>query len=182
MIMSPVIGALDLQAIFGGFGIDWHLLIIQTLNFVLVAFVLYRFGIRNVISMMDVRREKIEAGIKYADKMQAELAAFERSRSEREEIARREAANIVQEAKKGAREILSTGRAEAQIVADNMLVNARQEIVREKERTLRDVKQEFGTLVADVAYQLLMKNMTDKQKSKYVALAEKMMVSSDDIS
>lgn len=180
MIISPVVGSLDLQAIFGGFGIDWHLLTIQTLNFALVVFVLYRFGIRNVIAMMDARREKIEAGIKYADKMQSELASFERSRSELEENARQEAAHIVQEAKKGAKEILSAGRTEAQIVADNMVNCAHQEIVREKERTLKEAKQEIGSLVADVAYRLIMKNMTDKQKSKYVALAEKMMISSDD--
>jgi F0F1-type ATP synthase membrane subunit b/b' len=70
----------DVGSILDKFGAYWHLLLIQSLNFLLATFLLYKFGFKSLINVMAERREKIESGLVYADKMQKEVSAFENSR------------------------------------------------------------------------------------------------------
>jgi F-type H+-transporting ATPase subunit b len=169
-------GMVDFSDLLSKFGIDWHLLLIQSLNFVLVAFLLYRFGFKSVVRVMDERREKIETGLKYADDMKVEKAAFESSRAERVKSVRREAESIVKSAKEDAKAILEQGKMESQQVSVGMISNAEKEIARRREKILKDTKAEIGTLVVEIAKSVLSSQMTDKERSEYAALAEKMLL------
>ncbi|MDR1433020.1 MAG: F0F1 ATP synthase subunit B [Puniceicoccales bacterium] len=167
----------DFSGLFSRFGIDWHLLIIQSLNFVLVAFLLYRFGFKSVVRLMDERRGKIESGLKYADAMKKEMVAFEGSRAARVESAKKEAEDIVKAARNSAKTILEQGKAESRQIADGMVSNAEREIARRHEKILNDVKAEIGALVVDVAKSVLPSQMTDAERDSYVFAAEKMLLS-----
>src|SRR5436305_638109 len=57
------------------FGVNWPNLVAQILSFSIVAFVLWRFAFKPVLATLDERQRKIEAGLKYAEEMQAKLAA-----------------------------------------------------------------------------------------------------------
>ncbi|MDR1413820.1 MAG: F0F1 ATP synthase subunit B [Puniceicoccales bacterium] len=162
--------------LFGRFGVDWHLLLIQSLNFVLVAFLLYRFGFRSVIKTMDERREKIETGLKYADDMSRAKVAFENSRVAREESARKEAESIVKSARDGAKSILEQSKAESQQLSNRMLRNAEEEIAKRREKILQDTKAEIGILVVEIAKNVLASQMTDEDRNCYAAQAEKMLL------
>ncbi|MDR1401791.1 MAG: F0F1 ATP synthase subunit B [Puniceicoccales bacterium] len=177
MAISNVLmfGMVDFSGLLDKFGIDWHLLLIQSLNFVLVAFLLYRFGFRSVARVMDERREKIELGLKYADDMKREKAAFESSRAQRAESARREAEGIVKSAKDGAKAILEQGKMELQQQSAGMILNAEKEIARRRKKILGDAKAEIGTLVVEVAKSVLASQMTDRDRNNYAAMAEKML-------
>ena len=56
------------------FGIDWRLLLVQSVNFVLLLFVLWRFVYRPVLAMIDERREKIAEGVQKAEAADRRLA------------------------------------------------------------------------------------------------------------
>ena len=174
-----MLASLDFGELFGKFGVDWHLITVQIVNFVIVATILYKFGVKNLMKMMDERREKIKSGLEYADKMKAEMSEFERTRESRNNIAKQEAAEIVRVAKDDAKSIIDQGKIESQQIVDGMILNAKKEIKSEREQMLNDTKYEIGQLVADIAERLLVSKMTEDQRSAYVTLAENMLCAKD---
>jgi F-type H+-transporting ATPase subunit b len=57
------------------FGISVPFILAQVLNFLIVAFILWKFAFKPVMVTLDERQQKIASGLKYADEMQAKLAA-----------------------------------------------------------------------------------------------------------
>ena len=51
-----MLASLDFADLFGKFGVDWHLITVQIVNFGIVATILYKFGVKNLMKMMDERR------------------------------------------------------------------------------------------------------------------------------
>jgi F-type H+-transporting ATPase subunit b len=169
----------DFGGLLRSFGVDWHLLVVQSLNFILVVFLLYRFGFKSILRSMDERREKIASGLAYAEKMQNEMAAFTRSRVERVASAKKEAEDIVKAAKIDAKSLFERGKEETRQLADNMIADAGKEISRHRERMLKDAKAEIGTLVVDVARNVLATHITGAERDKYIASAERALLSED---
>ncbi|MDR2629121.1 MAG: F0F1 ATP synthase subunit B [Puniceicoccales bacterium] len=166
----------DVASILNKFGVDWHLLLIQSLNFLLVTFLLYKFGFKSVINVMAERREKIESGLAYADKMQKAVSAFENSRTERITSVKKEAEEIVQSAKNNAKVLLEQKKVESRKLADNMVANARKEIALQHDKMLQDVKSEIGTLVVDISQSVLSAQLTAEERNEYLLLAEKALM------
>ena len=54
-------------------GIQWKILLAQTVSFSLVFFVLWRFAYRPIFAMLEARRQKIPEGMADAEKIKAEL-------------------------------------------------------------------------------------------------------------
>ncbi|MDR0693470.1 MAG: F0F1 ATP synthase subunit B [Puniceicoccales bacterium] len=166
----------DVGSLLNKFGVDWHLLLIQSLNFLLVTFLLYKFGFKSVINLMAERREKIESGLAYADKMQKEVSAFENSRSERIASVKKEAEEIIQSAKDNARVLLEQEKVESRKVADNMISSAKKEIALQHDKMLQDAKSEIGTLVVDISQSVLSAQLTAEERNKYLLSAEKALM------
>ncbi|MDR2603648.1 MAG: F0F1 ATP synthase subunit B [Puniceicoccales bacterium] len=158
------------------FGVDWHLLLIQSLNFLLVTFLLYKFGFKSVINVMAERREKIESGLVYADKMQKEVSAFENSRAEKIASMKKEAEEIVQSARDNAKVLLEQEKMESRKLADNMVSSAKKEIALQHDKMLKDAKSEIGTLVVDISQSVLSAQLTAEERSRYLLSAEKALM------
>ncbi|MDR2779225.1 MAG: F0F1 ATP synthase subunit B [Puniceicoccales bacterium] len=167
----------DFDSLLGKFGVDWHLLLIQSLNFLLVTFLLYKFGFKSVIKVMAERREKIESGLEYADKMQKAITTFENSRAARIASVKKEAEDIVQSAKNNAKSFLEQGKMESRRLTDNMISNAKKEIALQHDKMIQDAKSEIGTLVVNIAQSVLSAHLTSEERNKYVQLAEEVLIS-----
>ena len=61
-------------------GIQWKILLAQTISFSVVFFVLWRFAYKPVFNMLEARRQKIAEGLTNAEKIKAELAQTEAER------------------------------------------------------------------------------------------------------
>lgn len=162
---------LGLGAALGQFEIDWHLLLIQTINFIVVTAVLYKFCFKPILQTMDERKNKIESGLQYAEKMRQEMAAFESARTTRIHSVKKEAEVILEDAKSKAQEWLAQERQQAQTAAQTILKNAELEANRQKEKILTDVKSEVGNMLVDVASALLIEHITAEQKQAFSAAA-----------
>ncbi|MDR3143909.1 MAG: ATP synthase F0 subunit B [Puniceicoccales bacterium] len=168
---------IDFGELLRTFGVDWHLLVVQSLNFAVVSYLLYRFGFRSVVRLMDERRAKIESGLEYADRMRKEIDVFESSRAERIEVVKKEAGDIIKSAKNDAKLILEQGKVESRQLADNMVASAKREAVHIREQVIREAKGEIGLLVADITERVLQSQMSEEQRNEYAASAEKMLLS-----
>src|SRR5947208_943464 len=79
------------------FGVDWTHLGAQMISFCIVCAVLYKFAYRNVLAMLEQRRQQIAMGLANADKIKAELDKTEAQRQEVMAKAYKQSAEIIDE-------------------------------------------------------------------------------------
>ena len=56
-----------IDRIIGDFGVEWPMLIAQAVNFTLVAFVIYKFGFKGILSTIKEREKQISDSLKHAE-------------------------------------------------------------------------------------------------------------------
>ena len=92
------------------FGVDWPLLIAQGFNFLLVAFVIWQFALKKVLSTIKEREEKIADSLKNAEKIKLELEATEKQQQETLQEASLEAKKTVAVAHEKAKSYIESQR------------------------------------------------------------------------
>jgi len=70
------------QGIVETFGIDWPMLIAQAINFLIVAFVIWKFAFKNILSTIKEREKQIADSLSNADKIKLELEETEKQQQE----------------------------------------------------------------------------------------------------
>jgi ATP synthase, F0 subunit b len=149
------------------FGVEWKYVVWQLISFVVVLFVLYKFGIKPVTATMEERNRKIEAGIKHAEEMQAKLAAAQQESAAIVKKAQAEATRIVDDARKTAKEFLDKQTQEATTKASDLLAKAQQAIELEHKKMLADARTEIARLVVATTERVLAKKLTDADRAAY---------------
>ena len=149
------------------FGVEWKYVVWQLVSFVIVLFVLYKFGIKPVAATMEERNRKIESGIKHAEEMQAKLAATQQESAAIIKKAQVEASRIVDDARKTAKEFLDKQTQEATAKATDVLAKAQQAIELEHKKMLADARTEIARLVVATTERVLAKKLTDADRAAY---------------
>ncbi len=149
------------------FGVEWTYVVWQLVSFVVVLFVLYKFGIKPVAATMEERTRKIESGIKHAEEMQVKLAAAQQESAAIVKKAQVEASRIVDDARKSAKEFLDKQTQEATAKASDLLVKAQQAIELEHKKMLADARTEIARLVVITTERVLAKKLTDSDRASY---------------
>ncbi|MGO9982623.1 MAG: hypothetical protein ACLPIX_00250 [Rhodomicrobium sp.] len=135
--------------------IDWWTIVLQTINFVILAALLQRFLYKPVLRMTDARKAEVER--QYADakamedKAAAHLAAIEAAR--KDIGAEREAA--LREAALQAQEAADARRAEAAREAQALLAEGRKTLAAERQSALEEARRAALDLGAEFARRLL---------------------------
>ncbi|MGA7326663.1 MAG: hypothetical protein WBX25_19780 [Rhodomicrobium sp.] len=134
---------------------SWWTIALQTINFVILAALLYRFLYKPVLRMIDARKAEVQQQFDDAkaieDKAQAHLAAI---KSEQAAIAaEREAA--LKAAATQAQEAAEARRAQAEREAQALLGDARKTLVAERERALEEARLAALDLGVEFARRLL---------------------------
>ncbi len=149
------------------FGVEWKYVVWQLISFLIVLFVLYKFGIKPVAATMEERNRKIEAGIKHAEEMQAKLAAAQAESAALVKQAQGEASRIIDEARKTAKEFVDKQTQEASTKSAEMLAKAQQAIELEHKKMLADARTEIARLVVTTTERVLAKKLTDADRAAY---------------
>jgi len=153
---------------FTQFGVDWFKLIAQIVNFLVVLYLVNRFGFKPLLRLMDERAARIRKGLEDAEAAERdrELARAERAAALDE--ARKEAQAMVARATKMAEdsriEILAAARADAEQVTER----ARQEINAEKERAIAELRGQVADLALEAAGKLIRQQMDAKTQRRLV--------------
>lgn len=155
------------------FGISVPNIAAQMLSFAVVVFVLWRFGFKPVIATLDARQKKIESGLKYADEMQAKLAAAQAESAALIKSAQIEGQKSIDEARKSAKEFAEKQQAEAVARAADTLAKAQQAIELEHKKMLDQARTEIARLVVKTTEQVLAKKLTDADRAAYNEAAAK---------
>ena len=165
--------ATGITKIFQNFGISWPFFLAQVLNFSVVAFILWKFAFKPVIATLDERQQKIAAGLQYAEEMKAKLEAVQQESAASAKRAQLEAARIIDEARKAAKEFADKQNAEATARAADTLVKAQQAIELEHKKMLNEARSEIARLVVKTTEQVLAKRLSDADRAAYNETATK---------
>lgn len=134
--------------LFSALGIDWRLLILQIVAFLILVFILGRFVYPWLMKSVDERQANIEAASKAA--VEAQKAA-EKSNEKVAELlaeARQEAAEIVSTAKLESAEIVSASEKKAQSAAEKIVADAHEQIEKDIASVRKSLHNETLELVA----------------------------------
>ncbi len=155
------------------FGIEPKFVIMQTISFLILFGVLYKFGIKPTIATMEERNAKIAAGLKHAEETQARLAAAAAESAAIIKAAQLEAQKAVDEARKAAKEFGDKQQADAIQRAADLLAKAQQAITLEHKKMLDEARGEIARLVVKTTEQVLAKKLSDADRAAYNEAATK---------
>ncbi len=166
-----------LKQTFTHFGVEPKYLVMQVVSFLILFGVLYKFGIKPTIATMEERNKKIGDGLKYTEEMQAKLAASHQESAALIKAAQLEAAKLVDEARKAAKEFADRQNADATARAADTLAKAQQAIELEHKKMLNEARGEIARLVVKTTEQVLAKKLTDADRAAYNEAATRELVS-----
>ena len=149
------------------FGLEPKYIVMQVISFLIVLFVLYKFGIKPVTATMEERTRKISDGIRHAEEMQAKLAAAQQESAAIVKKANVEATRIVDDARKTAKDFLDKQTQEATVKSADLLSKAQQAIELEHKKMLADARSEIARLVVTTTERVLAKKLTDADRAAY---------------
>ena len=147
------------------FGFNTSLFISQVISFCIVAFLLKKFAYGPVLKILLERRERIEEGLKNADRIKAEVAKTEAARQEILNNANTQANKLIEEARAAAAKVQETETQKAIAAAEQIITKARQAAEADHARMIAELRKEIGGLVVKATSQVTGKILTmDDQK------------------
>jgi F-type H+-transporting ATPase subunit b len=135
-----------MQALFGAFGIDWHLLLAQAVNFAILFVVLTYLLYKPVLNTLEKRRDVVAKGVEDAEKAAELLAGADAQASEKVSGAEHEAQGIVASARDEAAQERTRLLKEAEERAAGIAADAEARAKETAARTLRESEKEIARL------------------------------------
>ncbi|MBC2600271.1 F0F1 ATP synthase subunit B [Puniceicoccus vermicola] len=156
-----------IQTIVQHFGLDTGFFFGQTINFLIVAALLYFLAFRPILRTVSERQTKIEDGLRYSEEMKAKLAEAEKSHEETLRKASVEAQNILKEAKAQAAALIETKTEEARTKAEDIIRRGEESLTAERKKMLDEVHEEVTRLVVATTRKVLDRELSDAEKSSF---------------
>jgi F-type H+-transporting ATPase subunit b len=159
------------------FQIQWSMLIMQIINFLVVALVLYRFAFKPLMAVVEERQKKIADGLQHAEEMKHKLEESEKKYTEILKQGTLEAQRTIDEAREHAKLLMEKHTQESISKAEDIIHNARHAAAYEHEKMLENVKNEIVQLVVSTTSKVLSKELTPEQRNAYSEAASKELYS-----
>ncbi|MBB5872040.1 F-type H+-transporting ATPase subunit b [Allocatelliglobosispora scoriae] len=144
----------------------WQELVVGTIAFALLCFVLMKFVFPKMEETFKARVEAIEGGIQKAERAQAEANGLLEQYKLQLAEARTEAAKIRDEARADAEGIRSDVLAKAQEERDRIIAAGRESLAAERQTIIRELRSEVGTLAVNLAGKIVGESLEDEARRK----------------
>ena len=156
-------------------GIQWKILLTQTVSFSIVLFFLWRFAYRPIFAMLEARREKIAEGLANAEKIKAQLAKTETDRQAVLAQAGDLANKMIEEARAAAAHVREVETQKAIAAAEQIITKAREATAQDHARMLVELKREVGRLVVQTTTTVTGKILTPEDQRRLAEETEKQL-------
>jgi len=156
-------------------GIDWKLLIAQVVNFIILLILLTKFLYKPIVKMLDNRADKIESGLKAAEKSQQDLKKADVESEKIREKAYKEANEILAGAKTEASDEAKKIVAKAEAQAEEIRKYAAEEALSSKDKAMKSAKGELSNLVTLALGKIIGEQISESDKEKMTEKAIKDM-------
>ena len=151
--------------IFENLGLNYKLIIAQSVNFVLLLLILQRLAYKPILKVLKDRSDKIEKSLKQAKMIEEELKNTEETKLAEIKKAKGKAEVIIKEAYETAEKRSQESIKKTEIKAQEILEKTKKEILSEKERSVEEAKKEIADISIQVAEKIISSEI-DKNKQK----------------
>jgi F-type H+-transporting ATPase subunit b len=159
--------------IFTALGIDWRLLILQIVAFLILVWLLGKFVYPLLMKSVDERQKNIEEAARAAKKAQESAAESEAETAKLLAEARKEAAEIVATAKTEAADIVRTSEEKARTTAEKIVADAHAQVSKDIEKARRELHDETLELIALATEKIVRKKLDKKSDEALIVEALK---------
>lgn len=148
---------------------DLGLLFWMMLAFLVVFFVLARFGFPAIINMVEERKAFIDESLRKAHEANEKLANIQAESEQLLRSAREQSAQIVKDAAIARDNMVSQAETKAREESARIIAEAKAQIESEKQAALQEIRGEVARLSVSVAEKVLRKNLSsDASQMEYV--------------
>jgi F-type H+-transporting ATPase subunit b len=170
--MTGLLAALLAAAPAGGGGgltdINLGLTIWTVVLFSLFAAVLYKLGWKPILSMIEEREKRIVEAVEGAKHAQDEAAALLVQQKEVLREAGQQRESVMKQAFSDAEQVRANLIAQAKTEAERLLEKAREQIAREKDLAIRDLRAQVADLAIEAAGKIVRSSLTPQAQRELV--------------
>jgi len=156
-------------------GIQWKILLVQTVSFSLVFFVLWRYAYKPIFSMLNARRDKIAEALANAEKIKGDVARTEAERQKILADAGDQANRLIDDARQAAVRVREQETQKAIAAAEQIVTKAREAAGQERSQMLTELKREVGRLVVQTTATVTGKILTTDDQTRLARETEKQL-------
>ena len=156
---------------------DFGLFFWMTVVFLVVLFILWKYGFPVIVKMVDERKAFIDESLKKAHEANERLANIQKEGESILQEAREKQAQILKEAAETRDAIVEKAQDKARSEGARLLDEAKAAIEQEKKAAIADIRQQVATLSVEIAEKVLRANLKDNQSQ--MDLIDRML---DDVS
>ena len=135
------------------------LLFWMTITFLVVFFLLWRFGFPVITGMVKERQAFIDESLKKAHEANERLANIQKEGESILQEAREKQAQILKEAAETRDAIVEKAQEKARVEGARLLDDARAAIEQEKKAAIADIRKQVATLSVEIAEKVLRQNL-----------------------
>lgn len=155
--------------LFSKLGIDWRMFVAQLVNFGILLFILQRFVYKPLLGMLEKREQMVAKSVEDARAIEERLKQAESSYAEMINNARKEASQIMQAAEQNAEsrrtQVLEKTKEEVRQIVEQ----TRASIATEKNHMIEEVRSEMSALLVRASQKLLAGVATPKISQEMLA-------------
>ncbi|MDF1853325.1 MAG: F0F1 ATP synthase subunit B [Verrucomicrobiales bacterium] len=155
-----------MEGILETFGLDWPKFISQVIIVLIVYFILSKYAFGPVLAMLEARRKRIEEGETNLKTIQEEMAKAEEKVQAMLDEANRDAERLIAEARESAEAVRGQKTQEAIKEAQGIIEKAREASKLEHEKTMAELKGDFGRLLIDATSKVTGKVLDDSDQKR----------------
>ena len=133
----------------------------MTVVFLVVLFILWKWGFPVIVKMVDERKAFIDESLRKAHEANERLANIQKEGESILQEARAKQAQILKEAAETRDAIVEKAQDKARAEGARMLEEARVAIEQEKKAAIADIRQQVATLSVEIAEKVLRQNLKD---------------------
>ena len=156
-------------------GIQWRILLAQTISFSFVFFILWRFAYGPIFAMLQARRERITESLANAEKIKTDVARTEAERQKILADAGDKADKLIDDARQAAAKVREQETQKAIAAAEQIIAKAREAASQERVQMLGELKREVGRLVVKTTTTVTGKILTAEDQKRLAQETEKQL-------
>ncbi len=140
---------------------DFGLFFWMTVVFLVVLFILWKYGFPVIVKMVDERKAFIDESLKKAHEANERLANIQKEGESILQEAREKQAQILREAAETRDAIVEKAQDKARSESARLLDEAKAAIEQEKKAAIADIREQVATLSVEIAEKVLKQNLKD---------------------
>jgi F-type H+-transporting ATPase subunit b len=165
--------AAEKKGIFETLGIDWKILVLQIVAFLILVWLLGKFVYPWLMKSVDERQEKIEESVKAAQAAEAKAESAQEEIKKMLDTARKDAKDIIQTAKDEVDAETEARYEKARLKVEKMIADGHEQLEKDVIAARKRLHNDTIDLVALATEKVVGKAITDKVDDKVIAAAVK---------